>query len=1683
MRAQQARQVQAAQQILRRLKIYLNAATGALIDPEQIAAAAAIAKEDEVGVPSGGAVDDDAGEGAVRASNSAENASNGTGVAGADDGRATATATALADGTANGTADNDATAAAGATQDEDPAAAEEEKEEKDEKPVTERVLYYPVFESKILPLLPTLFESTQEKSSGGETATDLPVGEKGGKQEQEAGASEAEAETERASAEESAAVQAPKSEGVFNISVSTEDSMDDVIASLMALLPTPQVPPVDPFAIPPSEDFQLYRKPGPRMTRRPVADFKILEMLPSESGQSGEATGEERDAAAAVGGEEGVSGDAAPDVATDAGPQSRAVGAFRWIVQPQQTVSFRVLFTAQAEGKSESVLAFEAIGATSASSRQEFSLFCHGTCTLPCINEDPRNLFMRRVKAIPPSMPPPCLKYVLSEKFYSFGPVLNFKKPEWRMLEEEATAAAATAAAEGEAGVDLPAAVGQWALVKSTNGDHIRLTNAGRYKCTVSLGLEASTQTEDDGSVTNLHEVFFVEPSSIELGEGETKDVAIWAFPQVADRLYRNTLVACVSDQPQPLAIPLRVWGVTPNLSLKGPWTALQEAAQAALDSNEDPKKTKELEVARDTAMGELRIEFERILLGKSDTRTFTVKNEAALPAAWKLVLGDFSDSELLEFRPREGQLAVGEEATISLTFSSPDAHVLSGNFRLGFTDIEGGFNLDYEGPGAAIATALSGGVSTRQTWKTLSVSAEAYKVTAVSLTAEGGEEGGNEVDFGLVRVGDQAKQTVQMANKGKYRIGFRIAARSAQATQLLSVTPAEGEIEMGETAPLEVVFCAPNKEVTLSAMRDLRVEIFEPVTGERVEELPLFISARAVFNRVRVQPGKGVSFGALKFDAPPRTKRCEVRNEGSFPFLYVLCADSAEVHEIDALDDAAYAAFAFATPQARRASEMGEEYRKRLGIETADDAPAAGGKAGKAAPTKGGKGGAGAAAAPEMSHANPLVFDADELTLAALPTDPLVVGAFSAEPRLGLVAPGESMWFDVAFDPSGGETSRERIKVLVSGADPADPGCQFLRSFDLNGESCVPAIVQDDCTSIFEEQVVVGSLGEVLIPGQPAPMGQAFYGEEQKTLSFGPVLALTGHGSAGSASSASASATSAPNAEGEAPGANTLASRPGVVERIKITNPTKVDTRVSFTVQASGDGNKAEAAAAAAAAGKGGKGGKGAKGATGGGAAGVDEGESAFSVFPGSWDIPPHEHRFVSVHFKPSQLKVYKAQFTASVDVGNLEVLKGASKQSLDKKDGLKDLIFGLEGSGTLPTVAVIQPSEQDSETGSLRADFGRVHIERRRKQTLTLRNDGVMAATCLFDLSGDTKDFSFQAANASVEVGPGASVDLEMTFSPTVLGSEAARVAHLRIQVLNNPFDMYVVELKGQVFECDATLLPLKSVFAGAAAAGGGPSSPARSSAASSAGSSDGNVSVANSKALGEHENDSDADPDVHFEPLNLLTSLAAGEGPSTTQGDTQMVALKSRCAYPLKFCLSVGPDAPDGTAAALSFSPQVGHLAPFSTREIALTLAPAAPLALTAAPLQCSLTRIDYSPDPNQAALVQTGKEAADRLNPASSQPNEEGEEGGGGGGGGAATATVPEGEEAQALRDAMRAGETAAAALEAERALWGLWDDSMCSVRPATDQEVADLEVRSVLFLLKPFVSSFALQIVS
>jgi hypothetical protein len=64
--------------------------------------------------------------------------------------------------------------------------------------------------------------------------------------------------------------------------------------------------------------------------------------------------------------------------------------------------------------------------------------------------------------------------------------------------------------------------------------------------------------------------VFFVEPYELDLEEGETKDVKIWAFPPVPSVMYKNTLIACVSDNPLPLRFDMACSGVEPSIDLEG---------------------------------------------------------------------------------------------------------------------------------------------------------------------------------------------------------------------------------------------------------------------------------------------------------------------------------------------------------------------------------------------------------------------------------------------------------------------------------------------------------------------------------------------------------------------------------------------------------------------------------------------------------------------------------------------------------------------------------------------------------------------------------------------------------------------------------------------------------------------------------------------------------------------------------------------------------------------------------------------------------------------------------------------------------------------------------------------------------------------------------------------------------
>ena len=203
-------------------------------------------------------------------------------------------------------------------------------------------------------------------------------------------------------------------------------------------------------------------------------------------------------------------------------------------------------------------------------------------------------------------------------------------------------------------------------------------------------------------------------------------------------------------------------------------------------------------------------------------------------------------------------------------------------------------------------------------------------------------------------------------------------------------------------------------------------------------------------------------------------------------------------------------------------------------------------------------------------------------------------------------------------------------------------------------------------------------------------------------------------------------------------------------------------------------------------------------KGGKGGDAA---DGPAVFTAEPSVWEIPPHESRFISVYFNPKELKTYHANFLATVDTGG----SAATDKDGNPRKGTS-LDFKLIGSGTMPCIAVEKPTER-GEDGALKSDFGRVHIGRTRNQSLVLRNDGVLRTTCLIECEGD-KDFVCNAAGGSLVLEPNESKEIGISFKPIVVGENADRTATVKVTVLNNPFDIYTLNLSGNTYSCDAVV-----------------------------------------------------------------------------------------------------------------------------------------------------------------------------------------------------------------------------------------------------------------------------------
>ncbi|KAH8070819.1 hypothetical protein JL721_4732 [Aureococcus anophagefferens] len=1035
-------------------------------------------------------------------------------------------------------------------------------------------------------------------------------------------------------------------------------------------------------------------RPRPRPTRRPQARA-------ARRGEAGEEPPAEEEAA--------------EDVLEEEQPPPRCV-TFGVVEEPvvevpaeepagEGAASPRAATAAAARvGRSHASLGFEVVGLPS----HEFTLPCVGSCAVPTINGDPRNVFMTRVKNRPPPRAQPLSKrFVLNANEFEFGPLLTWKQPPMRLLaperEEGAPEPTPEEAEAAQAAAELRT------LVRGTNCDTFRMSNNGPFATAVDFHFRTSEPPADGGAEDPEQPcVFYADPPRMELEPGETRDLEVWAFPRTQGAC-DDTLLACVAMNPEPYAFAVRCAGVEPELTLSGPW------------SDGDGVTAPDDEPAADEPPPTPVLDFDRLLLGRSEMREFTLTNANLCPVAWRLDLAALEPfARELRVEPASGRLGIHGSARITVSFSAVEPLTLDPTLFVEYSDDEGGLQSEE-----------------RVRKLELVVKAEAYLIRAIVLdedpdkppgdpkaAAKGKGKGApaaeevdpadektqpGTLDFGQMRVGETAHLGFALRNRGKYDFSFKFGFRRAAYTEIFSVSPSEGLIEADGSVRVVVSFCSRG-EVKLSDNKDISCTISEPITGEAVESFPVTVAATSLFPRFRVQPGRGLTFGTVKFNDPPKERKFDLRNEGKFSFAFAIADADGD------MDATARKRLLGATPLALIAT-ADEDEAVEMGLlpareepdieEVEDEAPEA---------TEQRRAERALAIAEERRafYAQaPSVGDAE-----APPDGAVSLGQFVVAPGGGVVEPGQSLQVTVTFNPEGCAVHKGNLRIAVAGCDGRDSAVAAASAYELFAESRSPGINCADFYQIFEEQAVIASLGDADggDPGAAAKAGSIFATKE-KVFSFG-TTALTDDDK-------------------------------GFGERFKITNPNKVAAVVNFAISPkAAEGGREDPRSVG--------------------------GPDVFTVQPANCEVPPHEHRYVTVYFHANEMREYRAMFAATVE-DSAEAETGA-------------LSFELAGRGTLPSVAI---EGVDHGDGGQSLDFGRLQVGRSRSRTLTVRNDGVLNATALVNFNVADRHFGCAHAGGSVQLSPGESRDVT-----------------LALKVLDNKYEATTVVLKGATFETDVSI-----------------------------------------------------------------------------------------------------------------------------------------------------------------------------------------------------------------------------------------------------------------------------------
>ncbi|XP_036605974.1 hydrocephalus-inducing protein homolog [Trichosurus vulpecula] len=496
---------------------------------------------------------------------------------------------------------------------------------------------------------------------------------------------------------------------------------------------------------------------------------------------------------------------------------------------------------------------------------------------------------------------------------------------------------------------------------------------------------------------------YILDPPSMTLKPNEKQVLSVWAYP-TAVGIFDDSIICCIKENPEPAIFRITCQGIRPELEL-------------------DHKQ----------------LHFEKLLLHRKETKVIFLRNVTPLPVAWRIGslehLGDdFSISKL------QGLIQPGEEYCLQVHFQPTKAVNIKKAIRLEILD------ADY----------LIGVVQIEN----IQIFAESYDI-ALDITFPKGNEGA--LDFGVVRVMEEAKQFLSLKNKGKYEITFSFSLESLaphlpNVHSILSTQPKKGSLTtIDRPTNIQVIFRS-KREVKIENKPIIRCQIIEPNNteeGEIIASIPIKFSVNAVFSKYVISPAAVINFGAMVCGSR-KTSTFIIENQGVLDFKFNISRlnrDTPLIHtrKIGALHNVKHA----------RSKENMSFY--------------------KFSATRGLKGNE--SSQKDMSTLNQARF---------------TLNMFTVYPGFGSIPPGgqQMITVDCLADPIG--RCEEFLAIEISDRDPKDQpgGIQYT----LSAEACLPAFVIDDMASIFEEHLLCNNINlyQVL---QTTDSGGVFLEDENKFI------------------------------------------------------------------------------------------------------------------------------------------------------------------------------------------------------------------------------------------------------------------------------------------------------------------------------------------------------------------------------------------------------------------------------------------------------------------------------------------------------------------------------------------------------------------------------------------------------